>query len=123
MKNTNGQALVVLLFYVVIAITLVMTAVALTISNSFATMREEEGNHALELAENGIENALLRLLRDNTYSGETFVINDGTVTITATGSGVKTVRSTGVKGIFTKTVQVNASFTNGVLSVLSWQEM
>jgi Tfp pilus assembly protein PilX len=52
-----GQALVVLLFYMVIAVTLVTTAVALTLSSSVNTMQEEEGNHALELAENGVENA------------------------------------------------------------------
>lgn len=122
-RHQTGQALIVLLFYMVIAVTLVTTAVALTVSSSFNTMQEEEGNHALELAENGVENALLRLLRDTTYSGETVSIGGDSVTSTVSGQSTKTIVSTGTRGTYQKTLRVTATFTNGVLNVISWQEI
>lgn len=119
----SGQALIILLFYMVIAVTLVTTAVAITISSSFNTMQDEEGNHALELAENGVENALLRLLRDTMYNGETLAIGDGSVTISVTGGSTKTIVATGVKGNYVRTLQITATFSNGVLDLISWQEI
>ncbi len=122
-SRESGQALIILLFYMVIAVTLVTTAVALTVSSSFNTMQEEEGNHALELAENGVENALLRLLRDTTYSGETMSIGDDSVMISVTGGSTKTIISTGTRGSYQKALRVTATFTNGVLNLISWQEI
>ena len=122
-KNQSGQALVVLLFYMVIAVTLVTTAVALTMTGSITTMREEEGNHALEFAENGMENALLKLLRDASYTGETFSMNNGTVVTTVSGTQSKTILSVATKGNYKKTLEVIATITNGKLTVSSWKEL
>lgn len=122
-SRESGQALIILLFYMVIAVTLVTTAVALTVSSSFNTMQEEEGNHALELAENGVENALLRLLRDTAYSGETMSIGDDSVSISVTGGATKTIISTGTRGSYQKALRVTATFANGVLNLISWQEI
>jgi Tfp pilus assembly protein PilX len=122
-NNQRGQALVVLLFYMIIAITVTTTAIALAISNSISALKEEEGNHALEIAESGAENALLRLLRDNTYSGETVAIGNGSAQISITNGSTKTVTSVGTEGDFKRTIRVVAVITNGLLSIQSWSEM
>jgi hypothetical protein len=122
-KNQGGQALVVLLFYMIIAITLTSAAVAVSITNSIATMQEEEGNHALETAESGIDNALLRLLRNRSFAGESFSVDGGSSVTTVNGDLTKTIVSTGTVGNVSKIVQVTVSFNNGIMQITSWQEI
>jgi hypothetical protein len=123
-NSQAGQALVVLLFYMIIAITLSTTAVAVVLSNSLSVTRNEEGAHALEIAEAGAENALIRLMRTTNYPGETLTVAGGNATVTVGGDNTtKIATSSGVVGDFTRTVQVTASIINGVLTVTSWQEL
>jgi hypothetical protein len=123
-NKQDGQALVVLLFYMIIAITLSTTAVAVLLSNSLSVTRNEEGVHALEIAEAGAENALIRLMRATDYSGEILTVGGGNATVTVGGDNfIKIATSTGVVGDFSRTVQVTAGVDNGVLTVLSWEEL
>ncbi len=119
----SGQALVVLLFYMIIAITLTTTAVAVIVSNSLSVTREEQSAHALEIAEAGAENAQLRLLRDTNYTGETLTIASGSATVTVSGSSTKTITSTGTINGVSKVVQATIAITNGIMTVTSWQEL
>jgi hypothetical protein len=123
MKNQKGQALVVLLFFMIIAITLSTTAIAVVASNSLSVTRTEESTHALEIAEAGAQNALIRLIRNPNYTGETLTVNGGSATVVVTGASTKTILSTGVNGSFMRKIQVFASFSGGILSVTSWQEV
>lgn len=122
-QSTSGQALVILLFYMIIAITLATTAVAVVVSDSLSITQSEQGAHALEVAEAGAENALIRLLRSTTYTGEILTVGSGSATVTVTGINTKTITSVGTIGGYSRTVQVTAALVNGVLSVTSWQEI
>ena len=122
-QRSSGQALVILLFYMIIAITLATTAVAVVVSNSLSVTQSEQGAHALEVAEAGAENALIRLLRSTNYTGETLTVGDGSATVTVTGVTTKTITSVGTIGGYSRTVQVTTSNINGVLSITSWQEI
>jgi hypothetical protein len=122
MQKKHGQALVVLLFYMVIAITITTTAVALSISNSMTTMQEEEGNHVLEVAESGAENAILRLLRNVNFTNETISAGDGIAAATVSGITTKTVISKGTIGTMSRIVQVTLTFHNGIMSIASWKQ-
>ena len=123
MNKRSGQALVILLFYMIIAITLTTTAVAVVVSNSLSVTRSEQGAHALELADAGAENAIVRLLRSTSYSGEILTIGQGSATVTVSGTTTKTIRSVGSVSGFSRTVEVVATLTNGILTVSSWQEI
>jgi hypothetical protein len=123
MKNQYGQALIVLLFFMIIAITLTTTAIAMVANNSLSVTRTEESTHALEIAEAGAQNALIRLIRTPGYSGETLTISGGSATVVVTGVNTKTILSTGVNGSYTRKIQVLATFSGGILSVTSWQEV
>ncbi len=127
MKNnkqlkSGGQALVILLFYTAIAFTVISFSIALAISNSMSSMREEQGNHALEIAESGAENSLLRLLRDPNYTGETLTVGTGDATVIVSGANTKTIVSTGTVAGFSRTVQVVADINSGIITLISWQE-
>lgn len=118
----SGQALVVLLFYMIIAITLTTTAVAVIVSNSMSVTRSEQGAHALELADAGAENAIIRLLRSTTYTGETLTIGSGTVVVSVTGTTRKIIVSRATIAGFSREIQVTADITNGVLTIVAWEE-
>lgn len=119
----KGQALVSLLFFMVVAMSVSSAAVVVILVNSRSTTRVEQGSNARILAESGAENAILRLLRDPSYSGETLEVGDGTASITVTGSDTKTITSDGALGSFTRTVRVTTELTNGILNITSWQEI
>lgn len=119
----NGQALVVLLFYVIIAVTLSTTAVAVVVSNSLSVTRTEESGHALEIAEAGAENALLRLLRTPNYTGETLTVGGGNATVTITGAADKIIVSKGSVSGFDRTIRVGVRFSDGVMTITSWEEI
>jgi len=123
MKHQSGQALIVLLFFMIIAITLSTTAIAVVASNSLSVTNTEESTHALEIAEAGAQDGLIRLIRTPNFSGETLTVNGGSATVVVTGSSMKTILSTGVNGNFTRKIQVTASFAGGILTITGWQEV
>jgi hypothetical protein len=118
-----GQTLVVLMIFMTMAITVTSMAVVLIINNTQAASRIEQGLIAYNIAESGMENALMRLLRNPSYTGETLTINSGTATITVTGSDPMTVLSIGRWNNFTRRIQTTASYVDGIMSVSSWGEV
>lgn len=123
LKRQNGQTIVMLLIYVVVALTITATAVTLAIVNSQGTDKVYQGTTAYDVAESGAETAMLKLLRDPAYIGETLTANGGSATITVSGSTIKTVTSVGTIGNFTKTIQAVVDTDNNVLTVISWKEI
>lgn len=119
----RGQALVILLVFMAIAVTVTTAAVVMMIIGSTAASKYELSQVAYMTAESGAENAMLRLLRDPNYTGETLTIGSATATITVTGTDPKTITSTGVSTGFSRQVKVIAGYANGILTVTSWSEI
>ncbi len=119
----KGQALITLLFFVIIGTTITSAAVAILLINSRAASEFEQGTNALAISESGMENALIRILRDPTYTGETLSIGGGTAAITVTQGSSVVATSEGKIGNFSRKVQVNAGYTSGVLTISSWKEI
>lgn len=123
MKFKTGQALITLLIFVVVALTVTTTATILIISSGRNTTRLEMGLTALNIAESGAENAILRLLRDPDYTGEPdLTIGEGTAAITITGTNPKTITSEGRIGNFVRRVEVVVSYSS-ILNITSWKEI
>jgi type II secretory pathway component PulK len=118
----KGQALITLLFFIIVAVTITSGAVIVILTNSSATNQTQQGIIALSTAESGAENALLRLLRDPDYSGETVAIGEGTAQISVTGSGNKTITVEGNNGGALRKIQVETSYNNNILTLISWKE-
>jgi len=122
----SGQVLVMLLVFMTVAITVTVASVALSIDSSRAVSKMEVSGMAASVAESGIENALLRLLRNPGFTGETLPVGDGTVTITVTGTNPIIITSTGEAGGFVRRVRVTASYAGDadmILNIDSWQEI
>ncbi len=124
LRQNTGQTLMTLLFFVTIAITVTTAAIIAMYSNAQSATKVQQGAIAYYVAEGGIENALIRLLRDPTYTGETLPVGTGTAVITVTGSSSSyTITSKGTVGNFLRTIQVTAGYnSSNILTISSWQE-
>ncbi len=119
----NGQALVMLLVFMVVAITITSAAVVIILLNSQGATKLERSLVAYQLAEGAAENALIKLLRDPSYTGETLTTSDGQATIVVSGVNPKVIVSSATVGEILRKIQVTASDSNGVLTVTNWVEV
>jgi hypothetical protein len=119
----KGQALITLLFFVLISLTITTSAIIIVMSNSITVSKFEQGTTAYYSAESGIENALLRILRDPNYAGETLNIGETTVVVTVTAGNPQTVTSVSQNGNFKRTVSAQISYNNGYYTISNWKEL
>ena len=121
---SRGQALITLLFFSVIAITVTSAAVVILLTNSLSGTKLQQGSIAYQIAKAGVDNAILRLLRDPFYTGEELSVGDGTATTTVTkNDATYTILSTGTLGNFTRQIQVIATYSGELLTVGEAQEL
>lgn len=120
-KNSQaGQAIVTLLFLAAISIAVISSVVLVVFNNTLASSGFEQGTMAYYYAESGIENALVRLLRDPNYSGESIDLEGGSV-VTQVSSG--TITSTATVANSVRKIQVETLYNNTVLTITSWKEI
>ena len=119
----KGQALVTLLFFILISLTITSGAIIIIVANSISANKFADGTVAYYVAESGVENSLLRLLRDPNYTGEVLTINGATAIVTVSGSNPKTVISIGQSGSFKRTVQAQLNYSSGYYTVSNWREL
>ncbi len=123
-RRESGQTMVALLSFMAMAITLTTAATMVTLANAMSSSKYTLGQDALNVAEAGADNALLRLARDPTYTGETLTVGTGTATITVSGTTTKTITSVGLSSGFRRTIVVTASqsATTNVITPTAWVE-
>lgn len=122
-NSNKGQALITLLIFVIISVIITSAAVIIIAINTRGAFELEQGTLVYYIAESGAENALLRLLRNPSYTGEVLTVGDGTATILVTVTDPKTITVTGTVGNFSRKVQVVAGYTDNILTVNSWKEV
>lgn len=126
MTNIKSGQIAIMLILVLLVLTTITTAVvAIAFSTSRDTTTMSLGSSAYAIASSGAENAILQLLRNSNYVGESNLsVGDGSVTIIVTTNGTtKTILSTATVNNVVRSVSVDASLINGQLNVLSWQEI
>lgn len=122
-RSQGGQALVTLLIFSATAIIITGAAVAVSIANSQATSTLALSQEVYGIAEAGAENAVLQLLRNQNFTGETLNINTGSYTTTVTGTSTKTITIVGQNSGIRRTIEVVGTFTNGQFAISSWKEI
>lgn len=121
-QNSGGQALIMLLFFIMIGITITTTAIFIIAGNSLATSDIQQGEVARQMAETGAENALLQVLRGN-FANESITVPDGTIAVTITSTdGTSTIDSVGTAGSYVKKVRVTVT-KDAMINVTSWKEV
>jgi len=124
-KNTKspGYSMVAILVISVVGIIISTALVATVITNSQNASKMEQGFQALGTAESAAENAILKLLRDPFYTGESMTVGDCTADVTVAGETDKTITSTSTCNNFVRTVEITATYNQGMLSINSWKEL
>lgn len=123
-QQKKGQALISLLAFIAMASVITTAAVSVAIITARSGDDFSQGNKALTVAQAGAENAILRLLRDDTYSGETINIDSDSATIAVSpGISPKTITSTSTVGNFKRVVEVVGAFSNNTFTISTWKEI
>ena len=123
LNESKGTALITLLIFVATALLVTGAAVMISITNMQGTSKFGSGESTYFIAEAGIENAIIRLLRDREYTGETLTTGNGTATIDVTGVDTKTIVSRGILGDFKRTLRVVGTFSNNEFTISTWEEI
>lgn len=118
-KNQKGQALISLMFFIIIALFLISAAVVMMIASAESTGKLEGEEVVTRVADSAAEEAILKLLRDPAFTGDDLTLPDGTAGVNVAGG---TITVNAVAGKFTKKLVIGTSFANNVLSVVSWKE-
>ena len=120
-KNKEaGQAVISLIFFMTISMAIITAVVVIVLNSATSASNLEQGTMSYYGAESGAENALLRLIRDPNYTGETLSIDQGTVTIQVNGG---TITSTANVANSIRKIQVQTLYNNNVLTITSWNEI
>jgi len=123
-QTKKGEIAIILVLVIVMLTVLTTAAVALAISTTRDTTTLSLGEKAYAVAESGAENAILRLLRDPNYTGETDLsIGTGSATITVTGTTPKVINSIGVEGNMVRQLEVTVVIVNSQVTILNWKEI
>lgn len=120
--NDSGQTLIALLVFMVVACTLTIGAIAVSLINLQSSTNSNMGQVALYNASSGIENALLSLQRNPNYTGGVMTMPSGTATISISGASSLLITSVGQAGNYQRTETASASETNGVWTITNWSE-
>lgn len=119
-----GQALITLLFFVVMGVTITSAAAVILITNIKAASKVEQSTMAYYIAESGAEEGVLRILRNPQYSGTlTVTVDGGNATVSATQGNPITILSVGHYNNFLRKVQIQTVYNNGTVTIQSWKEV
>lgn len=125
--HAPGQALVTLLVFAAIATTVTSAVVTVSLINYQSTSKYSIGGETLAVAEAGADNAILKLLRNPSYSGslptENLTVGSGTATIDVSGSPTVTITSIGTVGNFTKKIQIIGTLANNQFTITSYGQI
>lgn len=119
----KGQALITLLFFIIIGVTITTAAAVVLLGNNSTTSTVEQGTTAYYAAESGIESALVTLLRNPAYTGETMSVGNATVIIQVTQGNPIVITATGTYANTLRKIQAKVVYNNNTLSVMSWKEI
>jgi len=123
-NNQRGQALVTLLYIMVIGIAITSAIAVIMLVNILGGGTMQQGEYAYYAAESGIENAILKLLRNPSYDGEIVNLeNGGSVTTEITSQNPLTIVATGKYYNTARKIQVQTVYNNNVLTISSWKEI
>lgn len=121
-----SRGAVALLTVILIGVMVVSAGVAAILAgqtNVITSGQSDHRNRALMFASACVEEALLRLKRNESYTGGTVPVGlNDTCTVTVSGSGTtRTITATAVSSIYTQTVVVSAlRRQNGAGNAFAW---
>ena len=122
--NQKGQTLVSLLIIIAVSVLAVASAIV-SASLSSTTGITTISNKVYYSAETGAEEALIKLLRNPDYPGETLDLDGVNVVVSVDSPSLLTrvISSTATANSIKRRVEVSAEFLNNILTVTTWSEV
>ena len=121
----KGQVLVSIL--IIIAVSVLAGGVAIVASSlSRTTGIITTSDKLLYAAESGADEAIIKLLRDPNYDGETLNINESVVVISVNAGASPdelVIVSEASENNLIRKVEVSTEFVNNILTVTSWKQI
>jgi hypothetical protein len=124
-KNSSGQILTSVLVFMAFGLSIVALSATLTIISMQNTAKYSQSEQASIYAEAGAEEAVLRLIRDPSYSGGNFPVATGATVViqVATSGEIRTITSTATYNGFTKKVLAQVNLANSKVTLVSWKQI
>ncbi len=122
-KLPSGQALLPLLIVMIIVLGLGTAAIELAIGNLIIDRYRQDEVLGYYSTQSALENALLRLLRNPNYTGESLQINGASCTITVSGSAPYRLVVVCDNGRWVRKIQAFANFSAGIMAVTQVREI
>lgn len=125
-QNQQGAAaLTVLLIVMAVTLIVVSTTSLIGLDNLSTGFSQQVSSSLVLSAESCVEEARLRLSRDNTYSGGTLSVGDMQCAILVTGTpcGSCTIDVEASANQFVRKIRSQVTVTGSNVNVTSWQEV
>lgn len=127
LSNQKGYiAFTSLLVISAITTTILISSVLISVTTAKNSLSFKKGLETKIAGDGCLENALLRLQLDDSYSGETLVVGNVSCTITVSGAGanktVNIVSTISGPPSYTKGIQADVSVKGTGVSITSYQE-
>lgn len=126
--NNDQRGAAALLMIVVIAaaaVSLVTSVVLSGIDDLEQGFSSQVGQDTILTAESCVEEAILRTVRDASYTGGTLTVGQGSCVFTVTGGpcGNCTIVSEATNLDYTRTIEADISVAGATVSVTRWEEV
>lgn len=125
-KDTRGAAaLIVMVIILGVSLLVVSTTALIGIGNLSIGFSTQASSGDVLLAESCVEEALVRLTRDNSYTGGSLTVENATCTISVTGTpcGACTVNVSTTENDFTRRIRAGVTITGSNADITSWEEV
>lgn len=119
----SGQALVTLLVVVIIVMGITTAAIIMLYVSVLGGSKYQQGTIVYTIAESGLENGILQLLRDPSYTGETMLVGSASAVIVVNGSNPWTITSMSDNGSSYRKIEATVEFSNGAYTFTNWREL
>ena len=114
-------ATTVVIFFV--ALVLVLSVQFLGVGELLIGFEEGKSEQAFEFADSCVDEAVLRVKRNNSYTGGTLSLEDASCTIVVSGGGsTRTIDVSATVGTITRKIQTVVTITGSPFSHVSWEE-
>lgn len=123
LKQQSGQAMIAVVGLLSVGLLMASTNIMIGIIQHDQALAFQQSDQGRCLAEAGVEEAIIRLLRNPDYQGGQLVLSDKNVNIEVSGDNPKTIVSTVDYFGKVKSTKVEVSLTSGSLEVLSWEDI
>jgi hypothetical protein len=120
----KGNILITVLIFTVIGMTITGGIISIALNENTQIVQTNNAQKALSIAQSGGEKALIKLLRDPSYTGGSYNISNGTVTITInnTNNNIE-ITSMGTFNNNSRTIRITSILSENNNTITGWEEV